>query len=321
MLLNFWDNDGLIKSLMELYNLTEVQMCNILKRIHFGGEQDNIIIFCEETGIKLDEIDIAHDIEILGKIVSTTVDSFECLKQLGLVPLDVLLERDTPISRHLKNYQIEVKPSTHELFYKGKRLYIPSYEENCKWCAYGEMQCKYNGIKYKDLYCPYLKAISPLAVKMYKDNFEIEMFLIAPEKEMLGYSTVNAYPEIFLSIINFIKEWFNDDSDIGSEWSKIKQSSYIITVCVKYNDISYRSNYIDGNNGGDANDMLWRYEKFCHKSYDYAEQAPVCFWDNIWLINTCLNLIHSLGETSDTIYAGIKHDVIVPYGSLKIELI
>lgn len=118
MLLNLWDSDVLIRDFMKLYSLTEIQMCNILKRLHFDTEQDNITIFCEETGNKLDEIDVAHGIEFLGKIVSTTVDDFKSLRQIGLATLDVLLENDTPISQHLKKYQIEIKPSTQELFLK-----------------------------------------------------------------------------------------------------------------------------------------------------------------------------------------------------------
>lgn len=321
MLLDLWDNDRLIKDFMELYNLTETQMCNILRRLHFDNEQDNIIIFCEETEIKLDEIDIAHGIEFLGKIVSTTVDDFNCIKQLGLAPLDVLLENDTPISQHLKKYQIEVRPSTHELLYKGKPLYIPFYGEDCKWCAYGDMQCRYSGQKYKDLYCSYIKAISSLAVKIYSDNSEIEMFLMASEEGMLNYSTVRDFPEIYVTIEAFMKEWFGKDLDIGREWAKAKQNSYIVTVRVKYNDFSYLNGYIDGDDGGDANNIFWRYEEFCRKTYDYTEQIPKCFWDNVWIINTYLKLIRSFGETSENICAGIKHDIIIPYDSLKIDLI
>lgn len=321
MLLNLWDSDVLIRDFMKLYSLTEIQMCNILKRLHFDTEQDNITIFCEETGNKLDEIDVAHGIEFLGKIVSTTVDDFKSLRQIGLATLDVLLENDTPISQHLKKYQIEIKPSTQELFFKRKRLYIPDYGENCKWCAYGDKQCKYSGMQYKNLYCSYLAAISPLATKLYKDRSEIEMFLIAPEEEMLKYSTVKDYPEIFETIENFTEEWFGNRVSIGSEWSKRKQHTYIATVCVKYDNMSYRSDYIDGNDGADASDVLWRYEELCRETYDCIDQVPNCFWDNILLINICLNLIRSFGEPNKSIYAGIKHDVIVPYDDLKIDLI
>lgn len=144
---------------------------------------------------------------------------------------------------------------------------------------------------------------------------------MAPEDAMLKYSTVNDYPEIFVTIENFVKEWFGKDLNIGDEWSNVKQTSFIITVRVKYSDTSYRSHFINGNDGGDANDIFWRYENFCYKTYDYTEQVPACFWDNVWLINTYLDLIRSFGETSGKICAGIKHDIIIPYDNLKIDLI
>lgn len=320
MLLNLWDRDSLIQSFIELYNLTGEQICNILRRLHFDAARDTVSIFCEETEVKLDEVDIAHTIEFLGKIVSTTIDDFECLKQRGLVPLDFLLENDTPISQHLKKYQIEIKPSACELFYMGTPFHIPPYKENCRWCAYGDEQCRYSGERYKDMWCSYLSAISPLATKLYSDNSEIELFLIASENNMLSYSTVKKYPEIFVTIEDFIKDWFGKSLSIGDEWTKLKQHTYIVTVRVKYDDMSYRNNYISGD-GGDANNTFLRYERFCCKKYDWVDQVPDCFWDNIWLINICLDLIGSFGETNQSVCAGIKHDIVFPYTDLKIDLI
>lgn len=321
MLLNLWDKDRIIQDFMELYNLTGEQMCNILKRLHFDTERDNVSIFCEETEIKLDEVDIAHTIEFLGKLVSTTIDDFECLKQMGLVPLDVLLENNTPISQHLKKYQIEIKPSTYELFYQGTPFHIPPYKEDCRWCVYGDEQCRYSGQRYKEMWCSYLSAISPLATKLYSDNSEIELFLMASESKMLRYSTVKNYPEIFETIEDFMRSWFGKDLSIGNEWTKLKQHTYIANIRVKYDDMSYRNNYISGDDGADANDVFWRYEEFCCKKYDWSDQVPDCFWDNIWLIDICLDLICSFGETSQSICAGIKHDIVFPYTDLKIDLI
>lgn len=321
MLLNLWDNSELALKFMELYNVVGIQMCNILKRLHLDAEQDNIEIFCEETGIKLDTIAVTHDVELLGKIISTTTDNFTYLRQTGLVSLDILLENNSPISQHLKKYQIEIKPSTHELFYKGKRFNIPSYGEECECCVYGDMQCKFSHKRYKDMYCSYLKAIRPLAIKLYSDNSEIEMFLSAPKEDMLECSTVKRYPEIFVTVTNFVKDFFGKQLSIGAEWEKIKQNSHIINIPVKYDHMSYRSNYIDSNNGKDANNILSRYGHLCAETYDCIEQVPKCFWDNIWLITVCLDLIREFGETRESIYAGIKHDVHIPYDNLHIELI
>lgn len=233
VILNFWNNGELIQEFMELYDLTKIQITNILNRVSSDTEQGYVRIFCEETGIKLDKVDVSNDIEFIGKIVSTTVDDFKHLKNVGLTTLDSLLENNSPIRRHLKKYCIEINPSVHEFLYKGERLYIPSYNEDCRWCAYGDRQCRYSKQMYKNICCSYLKAISLLSTKLYSNNSEIEMFLIASENEMIGYSTVRYYPEIFVTIEKFVNDWFEDYLNIGYDWTEIKQYSYIITIPVK----------------------------------------------------------------------------------------
>lgn len=321
MLLDLWNVETLTQRFMELYNLTGIQMCNILKQLHLNTNPDSVSIFCEETEIKLDEVDVANDIEFVGKIISTTTDNFDYLKQVGLVPVDFLLENDSPISQHLKKYGLEIKPSRHELIYNGKQFYIPSKGTDCKFCAYGNGKCRFDDKKYKDMYCPYLKAIAHLATKLYSDNAEIEMFLLASKEEMLRYSTVKDYPEIFNTIETLMKKLFKKELSIGSDWAEQKQTSYIVTVNVKYDDMSYLNEYICGKNGGDAINTYYGYEKYCLNEYDYIEQVPKCFWDNVWLIQTCLNTICSIGNISGQICAGIKNNVKFPYDKLKIDLI
>lgn len=320
MLLDLWDNDGLIRNFMELYGVSAGQICRILRELYFDKEQDNVAIFCSQTGVMLDEVDAARDLELCGKLVSTTTDDFECLREMGLVTLDRLLENDTPISRHLKKYQIEIRPDSHELSYRGKTCHIPSGGD-CEWCSYGDEQCRYAGERYKDLYCAYLKAISSLAVKLYKDRGEIELFLTAPRDEMLGYSTVSRYPEIFRTVKEFIEDWFGESLSIGSDWERLKQHTYIATVRLGYGDMSYRSRYIRGSDGADATDMLLRYEEFCRGEYDCAEDVPARFWDNVWLIDICLDLIRCSGEASSEVCAGVKRGVEFPFDELSIELV
>lgn len=321
MLLNLWDNNELTQSFMELYGITGVQMCNIIKCIHLNTNLDYINVFCEETGIKLDDVNIAYNIDFLGKIVSTTTDNFEYLHEVGLVSLDFLLEHDSPISCHLKKYDIEINPRRHELIYNGNKFHIPSYNQDCKWCSLRNKQCTFIDKKNKDMYCSYRKAINPLAIKLYSDDCEIEMFLSASKNDMIKYSTVNRYPEIFSTVDSLVEKLFKKHLNIGNEWCKAKQSSYVITAPVKYNDFSYKNNYINANNGIEALAYFQRYKMFCSKDYYHVEDVPICFWDNIWIINTCLNLIVSCGESNGYICAGIKHDIQIPYNKLKIEII
>lgn len=321
MLLDLWNDEKLTRSFMELYNVSGREMCNILKQLYLNTNQDYVTIFCEETGIRLDEVDVVNDIEFVGKIVSTTIDDFDCLKRVGLVPLDYLLENDSPISRFLKKYGLEIKPSSNEFTYNGRKCYIPQYGTDCKYCSYGDEACRYQGGKYKDMYCKYLKAISPIASKLYSDNAEIELFLISPREKMLGYSNVKHYPEIFDTIDTLVEDVFEENPKIRYAWAKEKQTSYIITLNVKYEDLSYRNGYIGGADGCDANIKYSNYEKYCNNIYYDIDEIPKCFWDNIWLIQTCLCVIGSLGNINEQICAGIKHNKTFPYDKLKIELI
>lgn len=84
------------------------------------------------------------------------------------------------------------------------------------------------------MYCPYLKAISHLSTKLYSDNAEIELFLVASREEMLSYSRVKYYPEIFDTIETLMKKLFKKELKIGDEWKNQKQTSYIVALNVKY---------------------------------------------------------------------------------------
>lgn len=320
MLLDLWNKDELIHKFIELYNLNAFQMCNILKRIYFNDDFDYISVFCEETGIRLDKVNVASNIEIFGKIISTTVDNFNHLKEVGLLPIDLLLKTKSPISNFLEKHKIEIKPHIQKLSYNGKHCFIPKKDEECLWCAYGDDNCRYNQQRYKEMYCSYLQAIKPLSTKLYSDNSEIEMFLFASEKQMLKYSTVKNYPEIFLTIENFINDFFDERLMIGDEWKSNKQHTYIVSFPVRFDDMSYRSNYICAKDVADAECLFLDYSKFCEDAYYSLDEVPKSFWDNIWIINTCLEAIKSSSNAS-CIYAGIKHNIAIPYNQLKIDLI
>ncbi|MCR5653705.1 MAG: hypothetical protein K6F88_07890 [Ruminococcus sp.] len=126
MLLDFWDKSNLVVGFMDLYGVSGRQMCEILERIQYNSEDDFVKVFCEETDIKLDEVDVSHDVELLGKIVSTTIDDFSYIKKHGLLHLDELLENDTPISRHLKKYGISINPELHKISIGEKTFFIPT---------------------------------------------------------------------------------------------------------------------------------------------------------------------------------------------------
>ena len=321
MLLNLWSEE-LSTDFMNLYNISPLQMCNILKQLMLNNDKDNIIIFCEETGLKLDTINVVDDdLEFVGKIVSTTIDDCDNLKKNGLIPIDMLLEHPSPIQQHLKNHKIEIIPSAHELIYMGKHYFIPSWNQDCQYCAYNENKCRYSQSRYKNMCCPYLDAISNLSTKLYSHKSEIEMFLAASQDTMLSYSRVIDYPEMLFTIEKFIYDFFNKRTDLCLDWEKQKQYSYIITFNIKYKDMSYRTNYVDSKYYADASNTFYDYRNYCQNIYYDINQVPKCFWDNVWLISTCLSVIGSFGRINGEICAGMKHNLTIPYNKLNIEII
>ena len=92
---------------------------------------------------------------------------------------------------------------------------------------------------------------------------------------------------------------------------------------VKYNNLYYQNGYIDScsRNVFEVQDVFDTYKQFCGQDYYNPKQVPKCFWDNVWLISTCINIISFNGTHSDYICAGLKHDHTIPYSDLDIEIV
>lgn len=320
MLINLWNDKELTQCFMQIFNISENLMKRIISRQSLNNEEPYIVSFCEETGTKLDSVNYTNNLVFLGKIVSTTIDNLNCIKKHGLVPVDFLLENDSPLSSFLKKYHITITPSKHEFTYKNHHFYIPSYNEDCKQCIFGDVECRYSSFNYKDLACEYYKAVQSLSTRLYSHKSQIEMFLYASNHDMLTYSTVNRFPEILINIENLILKGFGTPLNLGNEWKEQKQCSYIVTLPINYTDMSYREGYISGSDG-DAFSLLSQYGDYCEKTYYYPEEVPTCFWDNIWLLNTCLNRICYPDMSVGYMCAGMKHNVFIPYDKLDIEIV
>ena len=319
MKLNFWDTDSVETAFKALFQLDDNTFWRLYEKLLscLPCEPDFVRIFCEGTGIKLDNYDPSHDIEFLGKIISTTIDNMEHLQKNGLIPIDVLLENDSPLRKHLKEFEIEINPSKKEFIYKGTTYYLPySYDDLCEYNQRTKMFDDKELYHYWDSFCV-------LSSKLFSDKSEIEMFVYASEREMMNYSTVSRYPEILCTINQIFQDYFQDNGNIqlGIEdaWIQKVQEVYIISVNVNLSDITFLSRYIKPPDQ-DAWSIYNHYSQYCENDYWTVEQIPACFWYNTWLINTCLSLITPTISTS-AIYAGIKHQKQLPFSSLQIESI
>lgn len=315
ILLNFWDKEELKNGFRELYNLSESELMSILDCARNDEEENYVCDFCENTGVFLDELDVSHNVELFGKIVSTTTDDNKSLQQYGVRNLDDLLEQDTPISRHLLNYGIRVNVKRQELFIGKRRFELLKRGEKCRECIFGKDKCMF---EHRESFCPYIKDISLLCNKLYADNSEIEMFLIASENEMLEYSTVKNFPEIFDTIEQLAEKLTKKHFSICQDWMNQKNSSFFMSFKVLYDDLSYKTDYLCGGNL-DSEIEIDKYKKFIRNDYFDSNMVPKCVWDNIWVIKKCIYILLESDGYTPTIYAGIKHGINIPYDNLTIE--
>ena len=315
--LNLWDKNSIIEALKSLYRVSLLQITNILKNICVPAQDDLVKIFCEETSIELDCAEATKDLFLKGIIVSATIDNNEHLLKKGLLPIDVLLENDSPINRFLLNHYIKIDPGNHTLYYKKNKFYIPEKDEDCKWCAYKRDSCFCSDRSYKELSCGYRKGIGFLSQKLYSDNAEIEMFISGTNEKMLSYSTVSNYPEILHTIDNFFRIFGISGINLGNEWYRQKKTC-IIDLWVRYEDMSYRGIQTKANNE-EAEHFFCKYINYCSQEYNDVKDLPDCFWDNIWIITSCLYNLSTFDDDYPEIYAGIKHGVTIPLENISIR--
>lgn len=316
MILNLWNRKSIFDAIQKTYHISNSEMDCILEQLN--DKVSYVVTFCKKTGIKLDKEYLPNEFKIVGKIVSTSIDENECLKSRGLLPIDILLSSETPISKYLKEKGIVINTSRKEFILNGNIFNIPSNIEECDWCSLGKKECEYENIKYKNMFCPYLEAVQGLTTKLFLDNSEIEMFLYGSRKTMLEYSQVRYYPEILFTINSFCSDYFNINLELPNGWKKLNPRTYIFTITVNYKDLSFKSDFI--NDGVDASDLIWELRDCCNEYYEIPEFAPACFWDNVWFIKTCIKvLICENYDNREEICAGIKHNIHIEADNISLE--
>ncbi|MCR5653709.1 MAG: hypothetical protein K6F88_07910 [Ruminococcus sp.] len=192
--------------------------------------------------------------------------------------------------------------------------YTPTGMDVCSPCSYGKDVCDF---KYKNA-CNVYKALHPLGVKLYHDNSEIELFLSASYKNMMEYSTVKDYPEIFETIDVLCRDLKIKDISTGYDWNESKNKTAIITVQVRYEDLSYKNGCIISGDA-DAEKELERYRCFLKEDYYDSNFVPNTVWNNIWLIKYCLEIITDNEDYWPEICAGIKRNIDIPYDNIRID--
>lgn len=229
---------------------------------YLGVSKDRLRVFIENREMPYDdELDIeleairnefninlddkqTDNIYIIFKHITTTRDNFESLKKYGLRDLQFALEEDTPLNKFLGENGIAFDINNNKMFIDGSEYNIvnsSSYEDSKRF-------------------------MSLLHNKFNHDECQIEGFSESSKKE-LDYPTVKGYPEILLSIDNFLNS-INNSKDLGEKWkSNNNDKYYVLEFEVAIKDLNNYKNK-------DINKVLIKrcYSKIKYDDNNYYEQ-------------------------------------------------
>ena len=272
--IDFSNIGSVLDGLSQIYNISSNDIMKLSQEIPDVDEL--LLVLFERYNIhpdvhKLDEVFIQCN--VVGKYPDKNL-----LKSEGLMSLKELLKRDYSfLSRFLKNEDIFIDVTNETFSYHDKTIQIDP-ESN-------------------------------LGVKLIHDKGEIEAFYYATKTEMINYSTVSKYPEILLTIDQFVKEYFDENTNLGDKWSHLVSDYDIISFYVNINDTTYINGKLDKYE-------VSTYENCCKKEPLYSNSEPQTLYNNVWLLTYGINRIRD--ELHGELSLGISNKVIIPYNELDI---
>lgn len=280
--------DELITLLQTLPGETEAEIKNVKAflldktRLNRWPRSECVSIFLEETGIKPDIFDVGN-VMVHCKHICSSIDHGESIRKYGLLKLTDLLEMKSPLSEFLRVHGIKVIPSECRIIVNGNETSIS--------------QSGTYGVLYS---------------KLYHDNGEVEVFISGDEKGLEEYSSVYHYPEILCTLDQALH---NSSNTLG--WSWVNQKTE--TLMIQFD--AYLDECIIHEMPSSKYDMQKYYAlvDFLSCSYD-EENIPHRFWENYWIIESCLENSTTL-EARPEAYAAIKKDAIISADRLSIEVI
>lgn len=289
-IVNLFDRCSGMMTLQEIYHVPDPVMGSIMKRciikgVPFWDITDNcVIIFLEETGIHPDTFDVS-DVKVHCKHITTAFDGGKSIMKNGLMPLNVLLEKESVLSTFLKENGITISPFEQYIVIKGEKYWIPE-------SSVGTDVDEWERFRF-------------LSPAIYHDHGEVEAFISGEKKEILEYSTVRNYPEILASIGDTVKNIKGYDPELGSRWIERNPITFIADFDVRLNDLSYHNGM---RSRKDNPDYYWELEKYFEIENNQESEST---WQNEWIIRSCF--YNSCPGVVETLCAvGIKSDVVIP---------
>lgn len=315
MKVNFFDRECVIESFSKLYNIT---VGNLIPLCFKANMQDNPeLYFIKQHPVSLDMVDIS-DVELHCKHITTSIDRMNSLNKYGFLTLDKALTSETSINKFLNDRGVVFDVKTRRIFYDGKEIILVERDEECQECFYGT-ECQYmkswfsdhETLGYRDLACPYRKAIKITRSKLFHDKGEIEVHLSGSFSDIHDYSEVKYNPEILNTIERMINKLFENKVRLVNDWRELTGRKY---YCLDF-DVNIRDfEYITTS---PQNDKFWynQFLDFCSKDYYSLDGVNQNFYGNLYLLGVGIQVICC--ETPVR-YGQIKNEVIIPTHNIDI---
>lgn len=243
MVFNLFNLSSIIPALSSHFHL------NLSKVTHYFESFD----FVHATAF--DFVDAFH-IDLLKKTIGCKIvcrhltissDKLHSIMENGLLTLDQVLMKDTPLNRFLSENGIVINVEKHEMLLHGSRLSISSLYDPCSPCVknYPLDETKPRSC----IACEYHDKMALLHSKLYQDKCEVEVYIRGSDTYMLeNYNSITSGPEILFTIGSIIQK-INpkiDPAFLQDAWSaknNIKRYilEFLVPLCMMETNTDYKS--------------------------------------------------------------------------------
>jgi len=312
MIINFFETDSIISSLCHHFSIAQSLFYCALESM--DPVHESAIELVKKIGIDL--CTCTDELELVCRHITTCNDSLHSIKSNGLLTLDQVLCKDTPLNSFLSKFGISIIASEHRMTIQSKSFYINGYDEPCSPCAFGKSVETDNNqsVPFYNC-CGFHQKMARLNSKLYHDKSEVEVYVTGSNERMLqNYTSILDGPEILQTIGEIISTIWKktDERHLQFAWSKQKgMKRYILEFSLPLNaietntDHKYKAEYYD-------NSEWYEYSGFDY--YDYnSGQIPMEFYRNKMLMELCFN---SLFFPEENCYCQV-----LPYFHISPEMI
>lgn len=268
--------------------------------------------FIDELHINLCDFD-SSDVSVIGRHITTASDdTLGSFTQNGLFNLSQSLQRDTPLSRFLRDHGICVDVENRLFHFRDWHIPISEKKTSDHVCFKGRKRvCTwYDG-------CEEFQKITSLGHKLYSLGATLEFFVAGTLDEMLDYSTVSRYPEILYTIDQIVSSLNSPYSTCTYPLSCAWVARYPHCYLVEFESVlSDLDTYCPIDYLGAYSEIKECF-KWSNVTYDdyYEHRVPQRVFDNRYLIEVFISVYIYHGNEQ---YGSLQPGLSVPASNLTI---